>query len=127
MGLAVGNGNVGLLCNFLVRTTAGSRASKGDRWSLNLTSGGCPSQRNETCDNRAKGNGYQAVTKTVHSLLLSLPLLLLMCLATSGQTQQGIVVQDIFGRTINTNGLTLVDWDGYIANPAIRFFVLPPS
>ncbi len=39
----------------------------------------------------------------------------------------GIVVEDIFGRDLKDHGLTLVDWDGYLANPAIKFFVLPPS
>src|SRR6266516_5517847 len=26
-------------------------------------------------------------------------------------------VQDIFGRSLNQRGVTLVDWDGYLANP----------
>lgn len=38
----------------------------------------------------------------------------------------GFVVQDLFGRTINTEGLTLVDWEGYLANPAIKFSLTPP-
>jgi hypothetical protein len=37
------------------------------------------------------------------------------------------VVQDIFGRTLNQHGLTLVDWDGYLANPLIRFYLVPPT
>jgi len=41
----------------------------------------------------------------------------------SAQTQ----VQDIFGRSLNTNGITLVDWDGYMANPLIKFYLLPPT
>jgi len=36
-------------------------------------------------------------------------------------------VQDIFGRSLNQRGITLVDWDGYLANPLIRFYVLPPT
>jgi hypothetical protein len=36
-------------------------------------------------------------------------------------------VQDIFGRSINTHGITLVDWDGYMANPLIQFYLLPPT
>jgi hypothetical protein len=28
-----------------------------------------------------------------------------------------ITVQDVFGRTLNQRGITLVDWDGYMANP----------
>ena len=35
-------------------------------------------------------------------------------------------VEDIFGRPLNEHGLILVDWEGYIANPAIKFFILPP-
>src|SRR5471030_1604299 len=35
-------------------------------------------------------------------------------------------VQDIFGRDISANGIVLVDWEGYMANPAIEFFIVPP-
>lgn len=38
----------------------------------------------------------------------------------------GLVVEDLFGRRINTRGLTLVDWEGHIANPAVKFFLRPP-
>src|SRR5271157_2242681 len=38
----------------------------------------------------------------------------------------GLVVQDVFGRPLGKRGLVLVDWEGYIANPAVRFFILPP-
>lgn len=34
-------------------------------------------------------------------------------------------VEDIFGRSLNQRGLTLVDWDGYMANPLIKFYVIP--
>src|SRR5476649_2841271 len=44
-------------------------------------------------------------------------------LTVFAQTQ----VQDIFGRSLNTHGITLVDWDGYMANPLIKFYVLPPA
>src|SRR5579884_3610662 len=37
-----------------------------------------------------------------------------------------VVVEDKFGRNINQHGLTLVDQDGYMANPAIEFFIVPP-
>jgi uncharacterized protein (TIGR03437 family) len=40
--------------------------------------------------------------------------------------QSGLVVQDIFGRTLNQAGITLVDWDGYMANPAIKFQITAP-
>ncbi len=36
-------------------------------------------------------------------------------------------VQDIFGRDITERGITLVDWEGYLANPLIRFYVFPPT
>ena len=39
----------------------------------------------------------------------------------------GLIVEDIFGRDLNQHGLTMVDWDGYMANPAIEFFILPPA
>ena len=45
------------------------------------------------------------------------------CVASFGQTR----VEDIFGRPLNQRGLTLVDRDGYMANPLIKFFVLPPT
>jgi hypothetical protein len=35
-------------------------------------------------------------------------------------------VQDIFGRSLNERGITLVDWDGYMANPLITVYLLPP-
>jgi hypothetical protein len=38
-----------------------------------------------------------------------------------------VVVEDIFGRRLNEHGLVLVDWEGPMANPAIKFFVVPPA
>lgn len=40
-----------------------------------------------------------------------------------GQTR----VQDVFDRSINERGLRLVDRDGYIANPLIKIYLLPPE
>jgi hypothetical protein len=37
------------------------------------------------------------------------------------------IVQDIFKRPINQHGIQLVDWDGYMANPLIKFYVYPPT
>jgi hypothetical protein len=37
------------------------------------------------------------------------------------------VVKDIFNRPINQHGIQLVDWDGYMANPLIKFYVYPPA
>src|SRR5437879_2974520 len=52
-------------------------------------------------------------------------LLGLLFLAVTAPAQS--VVQDIFGRTLNQHGITLVDWDGYMANPALKFLLLPPT
>ena len=53
--------------------------------------------------------------------------LLLVLLSVNSAAAQGVVVEDIFGRDLNKNGLVLVDWEGQIANPAIKFFVVPPA
>ncbi len=50
-------------------------------------------------------------------------LLLVSSFVVSAQTR----IQDIFGRSLNQHGLTLVDWDGYLANPLIKFYVFPPT
>jgi hypothetical protein len=42
-------------------------------------------------------------------------------------TPTDIVLEDIFDRQINDTGITLVDWEGYMANPAIKLFVKPPA
>ena len=54
-----------------------------------------------------------------------LALAALTCLTFSAPSQT--VVQDIFGRALNQNGITLVDWDGYMANPALKFYLFPPT
>jgi hypothetical protein len=38
-----------------------------------------------------------------------------------------VVIEDVFGRRLNEHGLILVDWEGQIANPAIKFFIVPPE
>ena len=58
-------------------------------------------------------------------------LTMIVALVVSGSPERstssrGLVVQDIFGRSLDKRGLVLVDWEGYIANPAVRFFILPP-
>jgi hypothetical protein len=35
-------------------------------------------------------------------------------------------VTDIFGRDVSSFGLTVPDWEGYMANPAIQFTITPP-
>src|SRR5213593_1805362 len=52
-------------------------------------------------------------------------LLGLLFLAVTAPAQSG--VQDIFGRTLNQHGITLVDWDGCMANPLLKFYLFPPT
>jgi hypothetical protein len=52
--------------------------------------------------------------------------LLLSALPALGQADR-FAVEDIFGRTLNSRGITLVDWEGYLANPAKKLFLRPPS
>ena len=40
---------------------------------------------------------------------------------------QALVVADRFGRAVNDAGITLVDWEGYIANPAMKYTIKAPS
>jgi hypothetical protein len=39
----------------------------------------------------------------------------------------GLQVLDDRGQAIGPHGLSLTDWEGYIANPAAKFYLLPPS
>ncbi|MEJ0089004.1 MAG: putative Ig domain-containing protein [Limisphaerales bacterium] len=51
-----------------------------------------------------------------------------ICLFTENSTVTAQTrVSDIFGRSLNQHGITLVDWDGYLANPLIKFDLLPPT
>ena len=43
------------------------------------------------------------------------------------QAAAGWRLTDIFERDLKTNGITLVDWDGYLANPAIKFYLHAPK
>jgi hypothetical protein len=38
-----------------------------------------------------------------------------------------LAIRDIFDRDIASFGLTVPDWEGYMANPAIKFTITPPS
>lgn len=38
-----------------------------------------------------------------------------------------VTVKDTFDRTINARGISLVDWEGYLANPAIKLTVTVPA
>jgi len=61
--------------------------------------------------------------KAFHFLVTAIALIWAIPLTSRAQTR----VQDIFGRSLNSHGITLVDWDGYLANPLIKFYVLPPT
>ena len=58
--------------------------------------------------------------------LLTTACLLGLGIPTDPALSEGLQVEDIFGRAVNDHGLVLVDWEGSIANPAIKFFILPP-
>lgn len=47
--------------------------------------------------------------------------------ATDQTTLPAVNVTDLFNRVLNTNGLTLVDWQGYLANPVVEFCVAAPA
>jgi len=51
----------------------------------------------------------------------------LCCFALGHFADAQTRVQDIFGRSLNQRGVTLVDRDGYMANPLIEFYLLPPT
>src|SRR5450631_891308 len=54
-------------------------------------------------------------------------LVLLVIFAGAGSAWAGPDFQDWFGRDLAAHGITLVDWEGYMANPAIEFLILPPA
>ena len=56
----------------------------------------------------------------------SLPFIIVFFYISSARSAE-VVVEDIFGRRLNEPGLILVDWEGPIANPAIKFFIVPPA
>ena len=42
-------------------------------------------------------------------------------------TTERVIFRDVFGREVNETGLVLVDWEGHIANPAMKYFVELPG
>ncbi|MFI7148939.1 Ig domain-containing protein [Nonomuraea sp. NPDC050022] len=61
---------------------------------------------------------------------LTVALLLLSSLFVGVQPAHALSaaqVIDMFGRTVNTYGVKLVDWEGYLANPYIQLTVKPPQ
>ena len=67
--------------------------------------------------------GSRPCAESLRTWLIGALICLAFCLSTQGQTR----VEDIFGRSLNQHGITLTDRDGYIANPLIKFVVLPPT
>lgn len=56
------------------------------------------------------------------------PILFVACLLSLCNISQGqVVLKDIFGRDLAGHTITLVDWEGYMANPAIKLTITPPS
>ena len=45
---------------------------------------------------------------------------------TQTTSEDGVTVRDKFGRVVNETGIVLVDWEGHIANPAMRYFIELP-
>ncbi|HMN30093.1 MAG TPA: Ig domain-containing protein, partial [Caldilineaceae bacterium] len=45
---------------------------------------------------------------------------------SSPATFGNVTVEDLFGRPLNSSELVLVDWEGYLANPAVQFSLHPP-
>ena len=46
--------------------------------------------------------------------------------AQASDSPAGLEVMDENGRAITRQGLVLLDWEGYIANPAVKFYLVPP-
>ncbi len=38
-----------------------------------------------------------------------------------------MIVREVFGKEVNETGIVLVDWEGHIANPAMKYFVELPG
>jgi hypothetical protein len=49
-----------------------------------------------------------------------------MILFLAAVRARAAIVEDVFGRDASVYGLVVPDWEGYMANPAIEFFVVPP-
>lgn len=65
--------------------------------------------------------------ETVRACRSVLVVLAILAATPQADALEEIVFEDIFGRRLNEGGMTLVDWEGQIANPAIQIFVRPPS
>jgi hypothetical protein len=69
----------------------------------------------------------EAARTAPHRARLTLVLLLFTFAVNQGAARAETVARDLFGRDIDLRGLTLVDWQGYMANPAIKLFIAPPD
>ncbi len=65
------------------------------------------------------------IARVIHPVLILC--ILLGALPPSFADSNSVTVTDKFGRILNEFGLVLVDWEGYMANPAIEFFLTPPE
>ena len=65
------------------------------------------------------------IARVIHPVLILC--ILLGALPPSFADSSSVTVTDKFGRILNEFGLVLVDWEGYMANPAIEFFLTPPE
>lgn len=61
------------------------------------------------------------------SLIVSLLLAGAEILDLSSASASETVVEDVLGRRLNERGITLVDRDGYMANPLVTIYVIPPA
>ncbi|MDB5274065.1 MAG: peptidase [Chitinophagaceae bacterium] len=50
-----------------------------------------------------------------------------LLLLSAWAVQAQVTVKDAFGRNLSGKTITLVDWEGYMANPAIKLTFTPPS
>src|SRR4051812_37941902 len=66
--------------------------------------------------------GSERFCATGTGLCLAILSAILICQGAA----QDFQVTDIFGRSLNQRGITLVDWDGYMANPAIKVRIQAP-
>ena len=65
------------------------------------------------------------VGPSLRRLPLRVAAVILLALALGAKAQ--VSVQDVFGRSLNQHGITLVDWDGYMANPLIKVYLFAPT
>lgn len=53
--------------------------------------------------------------------------IVLISFSTLKAAPSSMIVRDIFGRSLNSSKVVLVDWEGQLANPAIRLQLVPPA